>query len=195
MTIRHGRFGAFLGCSRYPDCKGIVNIPKKGEKIYSSEELSECPAIGCDGKLTARKSRFGKTFFSCSNYPECDVIVSTLDQLEEKYGSNRPKTPYVKKTQSKGKGAKKTMAKKKKKRTIQQPTYKASKELKAIVGQSEISRPDATKKIWDYIKANNLQDPTNKRRIIPDETLAKVIGSEPIDMMKLSGFLSKHLKK
>lgn len=194
MTVRHGRFGAFLGCSRYPDCKGIVNIPKKGEKTYSPEELPQCPAIGCDGKLTARRSRFGQTFFSCTNYPDCDVIVSTLDQLEEKYGSSHPKTAYVKKTR-KGKSAKKTVAKEKKKRTIKQPTYKASKELETIVGQPEISRPEATKKIWEYIKANNLQDPTNKRRIIPDEALAKVIGSEPIDMMKLSGFLSKHLKK
>lgn len=194
MTLRHGRFGAFLGCSKYPECKGIVNIPKKGEKVYSPDELPSCPAIGCDGKLTARKSRFGKTFFSCSNYPDCDVIVSTLDQLEEKYDAHHVKTPYVKKTK-KGKGGKKTATKEKKKRTMTQPSYKASKELEKIVGQSEISRPEATKKIWEYIKANNLQNPSNKREIIPDEALSKVIGDKPIDMMKLSGFLGKHLKK
>ncbi len=103
MTLRHGRFGPFLGCSKYPDCKGIVNIPKKGEKTYKPEDLPACPAIGCDGHLTARKSRFGKTFFSCTNYPDCDVIVNTLDQLPTKY-PNHPKTPYVKKTR---RGAKK----------------------------------------------------------------------------------------
>src|SRR3990167_11032994 len=193
MILRHGRFGAFLGCSKYPECKGIVNIPKKGEKTYSSEELPACPAVGCDGKLAARKSRFGKTFFSCSNYPDCDVIVSTLDQLKEKYVDHL-KTPYIKKAR-RGKGSKKSMTQEKKKRTMTQPTYKASKELQAVVGQGEITRPEATKKIWDYIKAKHLQDPANKRRILPDTLLAKVIGSEPIDMMKLSGFLSKHLKK
>ena len=49
MTLRHGRFGPFLGCSRYPECKGIVNIPKKGEKVYTPEDMPTCPAIGCDG--------------------------------------------------------------------------------------------------------------------------------------------------
>ena len=36
MKVRHGRYGAFLGCIRYPECKGIVNIPKKGETASSS---------------------------------------------------------------------------------------------------------------------------------------------------------------
>jgi len=94
----------------------------------------------------------------------------------------------------KGKGGKKTTGERKK-RTMNQPKYKASKELEAVVKQKELTRPEATKKIWDYIKENKLQDPGNKRRIIPDDTLGKIIGSEPIDMMKLSGFLSKHLKK
>lgn len=198
MTLRHGRYGAFLGCSKYPECKGIVNIPKKGDRVYSAEELPACPAIGCDGKLTARKSRFGKTFFSCTNYPDCDVIVSTLDQLETKYDAHHPKTPYVKKA-GRGKfgkkGAKEEAPKKgKTKKTRAQPGYKTSPELAAIVGADQISRPEATKKIWEYIKAHHLQDPTNKRRIIPDAALSKVIGKNPIDMMKLASALTKHLK-
>ena len=104
MTLRHGRFGPFLGCSRYPECKGIVNIPKKGETAVKPEDLPSCPAIGCDGHLTSRKSRFGKTFFSCSNFPDCDVIVSTLDQLESKYDASHPKTAYVKKARFGKKG-------------------------------------------------------------------------------------------
>lgn len=196
MTVRHGKYGAFLGCSRYPDCKGIVNIPKKGEKVYAQEDLPACPAIGCDGHLTARKSRFGKTFFSCSNFPDCDVIVSTLDQLEEKYDAHHPKTAYVKKGKyGKGKGKGSKGKGEKKKRSIAQAHYKTSPDLAKIVGQTEISRPEATKKIWEYIKMHNLQDPINKRRIIPDAALSKIIGKEPIDMMKLSSFLTKHLKK
>ena len=97
MKIRHGRYGAFLGCTRYPDCKGIVNIPKKGETgPQSTGEITQCPAVGCDGHLNARKSRFGKIFYSCSNYPDCDVIVNDIADLEEKY-QDHPKTPYVKK--------------------------------------------------------------------------------------------------
>ncbi|MDE3055988.1 MAG: type I DNA topoisomerase [Verrucomicrobiota bacterium] len=92
MTLRHGRFGPFLGCSRYPDCKGIVNIPGKEE----TGPLPKCPAIGCDGQIQRRKSRFGKPFFSCSNYPDCDVIVNKVEELPTRY-QNHPKTPYVKK--------------------------------------------------------------------------------------------------
>ncbi|HSX10415.1 MAG TPA: type I DNA topoisomerase [Chlamydiales bacterium] len=197
MTLRHGRFGPFLGCSKYPECKGIVNIPKKGEQVYSSEEMPSCPAIGCDGKLTARKSRFGKTFFSCSNYPDCDVIVSTLDQIEEKYGTTHPKTAYIKKAK-RGKFGKKGAEPEKKasKHKIAQPAYKLSSDLSKIVGATELSRPEVTKQVWVYIKKHNLQDPTNKRLIRPDAALAKVFGTkEPIDMLKLATVLNKHLKK
>ncbi len=199
MTVRFSRFGAFLGCSRYPDCKGIVNIPQKGEAL--PENLPSCPAIGCDGQLNQRKSRWGKTFFSCSNYPDCDVIVNRLEDLEIKY-ANHPKTAYIKKTKAK-KGVKakkaskkvaKKVAKKKKKTARNAPAYPLSKELAAIVGTSELSRTETTKKVWDYIKKHNLQDPNNKRLIVPDEKLSKVFGNkDPIDMMKLAGVLSKHI--
>ena len=212
MSLRHGRFGPFLGCSRYPECKGIVNIPKKGEKTYSPEELPTCPAIGCDGHLAPRKSRFGKTFFSCSNYPDCDVIVSTLDQVSTKY-PNHPKTPYVKKARrgkfgkkgaepaaaGKKSASMKTSSKKapsKKAKKSNQPAYQLSAELSKLLGHKELSRPEVTKQIWVYIKSHNLQDPKDKRLIKPDASLAKVFGSnKPVNMMKLSGLLNKHLKK
>ena len=204
MVVRHGKFGAFLGCSRYPDCKGIVNIPLKGEDL-PPEKMPDCPAIGCDGKMVQRRSRFGKVFFSCSNYPDCDVIVNHLDDLEEKY-QNHPKTPYVKKTKTTKKTAKKAAKKtskkttkktaKKTKKASNQPAYQLSAELSAVVGAKELSRGEVTKKIWDYIKEHQLQDPENKRKIVPDETLAKVFGSkESIDMMQIAKKISPHLSK
>lgn len=189
MTLRFGKFGPFLGCSRYPDCRGIVNIPKKGEVIYRPEDLPKCPAIGCDGHLAQRKSRFGKTFFSCSNFPDCDVISSTLEELPTKY-PNHPKTAYVKK---KGRGSKKGKGGEKSGSSRSFPPVTPSKELAAVIGPEPITRSEATKKLWDYIKKHKLQDPKSKRTIVPDAKLAKVIGKEPVDMMKLAGFLSKHL--
>ena len=112
MKLRHGRYGAFLGCTNYPSCKGIVNLPKKGEALPSQEEMPSCPAIDCPGTLTARKSRFGKTFFSCSTYPDCDVIVNDLSELDSKY-SDHPRTPYVKKARRTFKGKKAPVRKKK----------------------------------------------------------------------------------
>jgi DNA topoisomerase-1 len=183
MKVRHGRYGPFLGCLNYPSCKGIINIAKKGETPILLENAPECPAIGCNGKIIARKSRFGKTFFSCTNFPDCDVIVNDLSQLTEKY-ANHPKTPYEKKAKGeKRKGSGKTRGK-----------LTPSPALAAVIGEEAISRGDATKKIWDYIKKYQLQDPNDKRQIIPDEKLAVVFGSsQPINMFKLASLLAKNL--
>ncbi len=220
MNIRHGRFGAFFGCSNYPDCKGIINLTKKGEKVYRPEDLLPCPAIGCVGKLTPRKF-FNKSFFSCSEYPACDVIGDTPEKILDKY-HDHPKTAYVKKAKkgrfgkkgakeeapakaAKGKKVKattkaastKTTTKKaaKPKAKSNQPGQKLSSELSKIVGSDEMSRPDVTKALWVYIKEHNLQDPKDKRTIVPNKDLAKVIGVEPVNMMKLAGLLGPHFKK
>lgn len=203
MQMRFGKFGPFLGCTKYPECRGIVNIPKKGE--IPAKDMPTCPARGCDGKMVQRRSRFGKPFFSCSNFPDCDVIVNNLDDLNEKY-PDHPKTPYVKKQKwgKKGSKSKETAsnkeeqqtkkAKPKKAKTAKkQPTLTLSPALQAITGAKELSRPEVIKYVWDYIKEHECQDKKNKRLIIPDAKLAKVIGKEPIDMMKLSGLLGKHL--
>ena len=199
MTIRFGRYGAFLGCSQYPDCNGIINIPKQGEKL--AEDMPQCPAIGCDGRLVQRMSRWGKAFFSCSNYPDCNVIANSPEQVMDKY-VNYPKTAYVKKVKKSAvktaKGKKKVTKKKSTKKAAPRnmPKYKVSKELADVIGPDPIERTTATKKLWDYIKANNLQNPEKKREIVPDTKLAKVFGSkEGIDMMKLAGILTKHLEK
>lgn len=110
--LRHGRFGPFLGCLRYPECKGIINIPKKGEEIPVDQgPPSPCPAIDCPGTLTQRRSRYGKPFFSCSTYPECDVIGNSLEQITEKY-LDHPRTPYVKVAKAKRPSKKAAVAKK-----------------------------------------------------------------------------------
>ncbi|MBI5346336.1 MAG: type I DNA topoisomerase [Chlamydiae bacterium] len=193
MLLRHGRFGPFLGCSQYPKCRGIVNIPKKGEKILSLEESPNCPALGCDGKIVARKSRFGKTFFSCTNFPECDVIVNNVEDLDTKYDAHHPKTAYKKAKPAKGEKGKKGT---KSKSALSQIEYDVSSELEKIIKVKKVTRPELLKKVWEYIKSNNLQDPKNKRTIVPDKNLAKVFGSDkPVDMMKMGKFFEKHLKK
>ena len=201
MKIRYGKFGPFLGCTQYPECKGIVNIPKKDE--IPAKDMPTCAARGCDGKMVQRRSRFGKVFFSCSDFPDCDVIVNDLDDLEKKY-PDHPKTAYVRK-EKKGKFAKKKSAdvkesevkktkQKKSKTQKKQLEYTLSQDLAHLLGEKKLSRPEATKKIWDYIKKNKLQDPKNKRLIVPDAKLAKVFGSKKsLDMFKLAAVLSEHL--
>jgi DNA topoisomerase I len=205
--LRHGRFGAFLGCTGYPDCKGIINIPKKGEAAISQQDMPPCPAVGCPGHMTARKSRFGKTFYSCSTFPECDVIVNDLSQLDTKY-VDHPRTAYVKqakkgrfgKKAASGESAKPAAKAKTKapaaKKTRKMPEVHLSKELADVVGSQTMPRAEVLKKLWDYIRANNLQDPTNKRSIRPDAKLAKVFGTkDPVDMFKMTGLVNAHMNK
>ncbi len=97
------------------------------------------------------------------------------------------------------KTAKRATAKKatgaKKKAGLTQITYTVSDDLQAIVGSRQITRPQIVKKMWDYIKAKKCQDPKNRRMIIPDDKLSKVLGNKPVDMLKLAGHINKHIKK
>lgn len=70
-----------------------------------------------------------------------------------------------------------------------------SDELAAVVGKGPMPRTEVTKKIWAYIKKNNLQDPKNKRNIIPDEKLAKVFGKgkKAVNMFEMTKLVNGHL--
>lgn len=68
-----------------------------------------------------------------------------------------------------------------------------SAELAAVIGADPVARTEAVKQIWDYIKANNLQNPNNKRNILADDKLSKVFGKNEVTMFELTGILGKHL--
>jgi len=63
MVVRRGRFGRFLACSRYPECRTSRPMPIG----------VECP-LGCGGQLGERRSQHGRTFYGCSRYPACDFV-------------------------------------------------------------------------------------------------------------------------
>jgi DNA topoisomerase I len=67
MVIKSGRFGRFLACSRYPECKG--------RKPLAVTTGVRCPKDG--GELLERRSRRGRIFYGCSNYPKCDFTTWT----------------------------------------------------------------------------------------------------------------------
>ena len=75
LVIRKGRYGEFVACSNYPECKYI----KKEEK--EEVEVMDCPL--CDGKIIERKTRRGKIFYGCNHYPKCK-FASWDKPLEEK---------------------------------------------------------------------------------------------------------------
>ena len=65
--------------------------------------------------------------------------------------------------------------------------------LAAVIGAEAVARPQVIKKLWDYIKANNLQDATNKRAINADAKLLAVFGKPQVTMFELAGIVGKHL--
>jgi upstream activation factor subunit UAF30 len=69
-----------------------------------------------------------------------------------------------------------------------------SPELAKIVGSEPLPRSEVTKKVWEHIKGNNLQNPENKRQIIADEKLRPIFGGEKLDMFQMTKAINKHLK-
>ncbi len=72
-------------------------------------------------------------------------------------------------------------------------TLKPSAELAAVIGDGLVARTEVVKKLWDYIKAQGLQDATNKRAINADAKLQKVFGKPQVTMFELAGLIGKHL--
>ena len=127
------------------------------------------------------------------------------------------KKPAAKKTAAKKPAAKKTAAKKaapvktaapaKKKPAATKTAAKRkpnaafmkpmtpSAVLAAVVGNSPMPRTEVTKKIWDYIKKNKLQDPVNRRNINADDKLKAVFGGKgKVSMFEMTKLVSNHLK-
>ncbi len=68
LIVRAGRYGKFIGCSAYPKCKFIEPLEKPADTGIACAKCAQ-------GTLLKRKSRYGKIFFSCSRYPDCDYAV------------------------------------------------------------------------------------------------------------------------
>ncbi|TVV70998.1 SWIB/MDM2 domain-containing protein [Sphingomonas solaris] len=69
-----------------------------------------------------------------------------------------------------------------------------SPELAAVVGDTPLSRSDVVSKLWEHIKANDLQNPADKREILADEKLEKVFGKPKVTMFEMNKLISPHLK-
>ena len=68
LVIKKSKYGEFIACSNYPECKYI-----KQEEKEKSKEIMPCPK--CNGTIVEKKSRKGKIFYGCNNYPKCDFAT------------------------------------------------------------------------------------------------------------------------
>ncbi len=78
MLARQGRFGKFLGCSGYPECKHTIDVAPDGTQVAAPVEgkTSDTLCEKCGKPMVAKRGRYG-TFLGCSGYPECKNIVKT----------------------------------------------------------------------------------------------------------------------
>ena len=101
LVVRKGKRGEFVGCSNYPHCNYMEDMdgnPLGQEKktVEIPEDAPLCPQCGV-GHLIEKKSRWGKTFIGCSNYPSCHYIQKDPNE-EATPKKNYKRTYYRKKT-------------------------------------------------------------------------------------------------
>src|SRR5215208_3874978 len=83
MIIKKSRFGPFLGCSDYPECKNTRRIGKDGKPVPLPEPTGvACPKCN-QGELMQRRGKFGRPFYGCNRYPKCDYLVNDLAEVAQ----------------------------------------------------------------------------------------------------------------
>ncbi|HOF50335.1 MAG TPA: type I DNA topoisomerase [Candidatus Colwellbacteria bacterium] len=82
MVVKYGRFGKFLACSGYPECKSTKKIPGS-DSVKNKEGLEiKCPECK-EGNVVRRRTKKGRFFYGCSRYPDCKFASWTKPKTEE----------------------------------------------------------------------------------------------------------------
>lgn len=147
------------------------------------------------------KSVFGCdsfTMFSMNKYISAHTHpFKPLDLTSKKKAAVTPSPDGKRASRSGGKrkaAAAGSDATKKKRKTGTQPPYRLSEALMAVLQKPVLPRPQVVAELWVYIKANNLQNPNDKREILCDEKLSKVFGGKKkVTMFSMNKYISPHL--
>ncbi|MBO1250691.1 DNA topoisomerase III [Comamonas denitrificans] len=116
-----------------------------------------------------------------------------FEQRESKYPPKKGAASAVKTSAVKAKTTKTTASKAPAARKPAAANYHPDAALAAVIGSDAVARTEALKKLWDYIKAHNLQDPQDKRTIVADDKLRAVLGKDRAGMFELTGLIGPHL--
>lgn len=181
-----------------PSCKfksGKIILQQPVERAQMHKLLATGKTDLLDKFVSMRTRRAFKAFLVWDG--EQGKVNFEFEKRDSKFpprktASAAAKTPAARKTTAAAKKApvaKKTTARK----APAAGTLKPSAELAAVIGDATVSRPEVVKKIWDYIKAHNLQDPADKRSIIADAKLRPVFGKDKVTMFEIAGIVGKHV--
>ena len=181
--------------------KIILQQPVAPEQM--TKLLAEGKTDLLDKFVSMRTRRPFKAFLQWD--AEAGKVSFAFEPRVSKYPTRAGKTPTTNaliKAAGKKVPAKTTKAAKAKAEKVAKPKaprkvtagFLPSNELAAVIGSEAVARTEVIKKIWDYIKANGLQDATNKRAINADAKLKPVFGKDQVTMFELAGIAGKHLR-
>jgi len=198
-----------------PSCdfkSGKIILQQPVEREQMTKLLATGKTDLLDKFVSMRTRRSFKAFLAWN--PEENKVSFEFEPRVSKYPPRKTKTPFGKAAPAKAAG--KTAAKTAAAKTAKAPAKKAAKSaaksaavkaprkaavgnlnpsaaLAAVIGDGKVARTEVIKKLWDYIKANNLQDATNKRAINADAKLKAVFGKDQVTMFELAGIVGKHV--
>jgi DNA topoisomerase-3 len=198
-----------------PSCdfkSGKIILQQPVEREQMTKLLATGKTDLLDKFVSMRTRRSFKAFLAWN--AEENKVSFEFEPRVSKYPPRKTKTPFGKAAPAKaaGKTAAKTTAKTASAKTAKAPAKKAAKSaavktprkaavgnltpsaaLAAVIGDGKVARTEVIKKLWDYIKANNLQDANNKRAINADAKLKAVFGKDQVTMFELAGIVGKHV--
>jgi upstream activation factor subunit UAF30 len=132
------------------------------------------------------------TMFTMNKYVSAHVHPFKAVNLNEPSENSKKKKEQNARKRKAAKDAKNEKAKKRK--PSNQPPWRLSQDLIAVVQKEILSRPQVTKALWVYIKENDLQNPEDKREILCDELLKKVMGdNDRVTMFSMNKHITQHL--
>jgi DNA topoisomerase-3 len=195
-----------------PSCtfkSGKVILQQPVERAQMQKLLATGKTDLLDKFVSMRTRRAFKAFLAWDK--EAGKVNFEFEQRESKYPPRKTAAAKTGAASARGTGAgavkaskpatkaaaKKAAAKTTAAKTPRKASTAAGKapsaQLAAVIGAEPVARPEAVKKMWDYIKAHNLQDPQDKRTIVADDKLRAVFGKDRIGMFELAGILGQHL--
>jgi DNA topoisomerase-1 len=173
MVMRKGRFGNFLACTKYPECRGTRKLGRDGKPVAPPEPTGvSCPKC-TQGQLLARRGKFGRPFYGCNRYPQCDYLVNDLAEVANFDPTTASSaTKPTRKTSSATKPTRKTSS-------ATKPTRNTSSATKPARNTSSAAKParktsSATKPTR---KTSSATKPTRKTSSAPDvvESVKKIV--------------------
>ncbi len=172
------------------------------QQPVARDQMSKLLATGktdlLDKFVSMRTRRSFKAFLAWDK--EAGKVSFEFEPRESKYpprktGGAASKAAPAKKSAAakKAPAAKRVAAPKAPRKTTAATGKQPSAALAAVIGEGAVSRPEVVKKLWDYIKANGLQDAADKRKINADAKLRPVFGKDQVTMFEIAGIVGQHL--